>query len=221
MIPGVLRSHKGKIPLEKNSSVNSSFGSDFGSDSGVRRMTMYKVLDKNLRSMHGGIAQWAVGERMEVHGELAPCKNGIHVCRDERDLLTWLGQTICPVIECSDEHIDADDKRVVRWAVIGEPNPHWNERTARHFACDCAEYALRFANRTRSEPLQACIDTARAYADWPEEWDAARDAARAATWAKVDADIRVAKMAAAQSSAMDDIAAILATYLNGTSEWVV
>ena len=147
-------------------------------------MTAYKVLSKNMTSCHGGRKKWTPGERHSVRGELIPCKNGLHICRDERDLLHWLGEAICPVVKHSDEYVDQRNKRVVRWCVIGEPIPYWNERTARHFACDCAEYALRYATESDRELLQACIDITRAYADWPD-WDsAAYSAARsAAYWA--------------------------------------
>jgi len=163
--------------------------------------------------------------------------NGIHVCRDERDLLSWIGEVICPC-EHSDEYIDHDNKRVVRWACIGEPNPYWNERSTIHFACDCAEYALPHAQDDQRGLLQAVIDIARAYADWPEEWgeereaagaaagdvawaamDAARDTAGAAAWAAGGAASAAAR--AAGAAAWDDLAAILATYLDGTNEWIV
>ena len=128
-----------------------------------------------------------------------------------------------------------------------EPNPYWNERTARHFACDCAEYALPYAQDDQCELLQAVVDMARAYADWPEEWAgerkaagdaagaawaAARDtagaaarAAWAAAWAAGDTAGAAAWAArtatwAAGATARDDLAAILATYLDGTNEWV-
>ena len=181
----------------------------------------YKVLDSNLRSCHGGEAQWVVGQRQSVTGDLVPCKKGIHVCRDERDLLSWIGDVICPC-EHSEEYIDHDNKRVVRWACIDEPIPYWNERTARHFSCDCAEYALPHAQDDQRELLQAVIDIARAYADWPEEWAGERNAAGDAAWATRDATwaARTATWAAG-ATAQDDLAAILATYLDGTNEWIV
>ena len=215
-------------------------------------MTEWKVLDGNMCSCHGGTAQWTPGERKSVEGELVPCVNGLHICRDEEDLLGWLGEVICPVVERSDEYVDADDKRVCRWVVIGPPNPYWNRRTAIHFACDCAEYAIRRTTDDQRELLQAIIDIGRAYADWPEEWTAERDAAYDATWAFGPADAagweasaagwaasaagwavwremawdaawntaRAAARAAWCTTAKADLAAILATYLDGTSEWV-
>jgi hypothetical protein len=166
---------------------------------------MYKVLANDMRSCLGGSAQWTPGERMEVSGDLVPCKNGLHICRNERDLIKWIGECVCPVIDYSTEYVDDDSKRVCRWVTIGEPIPHWNKRTARHFACDCAQYALTHARRNQRELLQACIDIARAYADWPDEWDAARasardaarDAARASAWAAA----RDAAWAAARDAA--------------------
>lgn len=196
-------------------------------------MTTYKVLDENMRSMHGGSAKWTPGRKKTVKGDIIPCVNGLHYCRDEVELLTWLGPVICEC-EISVEHVDAYDKGVARWIRIAEPNPYWNERTARHFACDCAEHALPYAGEDDRELLQACIDISRAYADWPEEWGAAREAAWAATWATwatwaaawedtwaaARAAARAATRAAAREAARADIAVIFATYLSGTSEWV-
>ena len=200
-------------------------------------MTEWKVLGRRMCSCHGGTAQWVPGERMSVRGKLVPCNNGLHICRDEEDLLGWLGEVICPVVERSDEYVDADGKRVCRWVVIGPPNAYWDERTARHFACDCAEYALRHTTDDQRELLQAVIDIARAYADWPKEWTkeragayeaaraAAADAAKVVTfgagWAAADAAASNAVWAAPQDTAKADLAAILATYLDGTSEWVL
>ena len=221
-------------------------------------MTEWKVLGRRMCSCHGGTAQWVPGERMSVRGKLVPCNNGLHICRDEEDLLGWLGEVICPVVERSDEYVDADGKRVCRWVVIGPPNAYWDERTARHFACDCAEYVLPHARDDQRELLQAVIDIARAYADWPKEWIGERAAAYDAAWivvgdaawaAAADAAVWVvddaagwavanavtlsagwvaagtvasnAVWAAPQDTAKADLAAILATYLDGTSEWVL
>ena len=70
-------------------------------------MNAYKVLGADMCSMNGGNQQWTIGERVTVEGELVPCVNGLHVCRDERDLLDRLGPVIC---EC--EHSE-DRKSVV------------------------------------------------------------------------------------------------------------
>ena len=59
-------------------------------------MTYYKVLDENGAAFHGGAGVWPLpqngepGEWVEVEGELIPCENGLHLCR-ERDLIAWLG----------------------------------------------------------------------------------------------------------------------------------
>ena len=174
-------------------------------------MTEWKVLGRRMCSCHGGTAQWVPGERMSVRGKLVPCNNGLHICRDERDLLMWLGEVICPVVERSDEYVDADDKRACRWVVIGPPNAYWNERTARHFACDCAEYALRHTTGDQRELLQAIVDVTRAYVDWPEEWAeerdaaeyAAQDAVSAAAWAAERTAVGAAARAAARAAICD------------------
>ena len=62
----------------------------------------------------------------------------------------------------------------------------WTERTARLFACDCAEDALQYADPKHRDTLAATIAVARRYADGEatkEELDTARAAARDAAWA--------------------------------------
>lgn len=182
----------------------------------------YKVLSESMRSMHGGRAKWTPGRKKSVKGDLIPCTNGLHICRDESDLIRWLGPVICEC-EHSDEYMDAPSKRVCRWVRISEPNPYWNTRTARHFACDCAEYAIEYARDDQRGLLQACIDVVRACADWPEEWDDARAAADAAAQAAAEAAWDAADAAASATvdarAAEADLSAILKTYLGGTNEW--
>ena len=69
--------------------------------------------------------------------------------------------------------------------------------TAPTIACDCAEYALRYARDDQRELLQACLDVTTAYAEYGQEWSAARSAARSAAWS------------AAESAAEDELRRIL------------
>ena len=152
---------------------------------------LYKVLAADGTSCHGGDATWTAGEWMPaVEGELKPCVNGYHLCR-RGDLINWLGETIWTA-EYQGERIDVDapadqSKVVVRQARILRPLTAWNERTARLFACDCAERALPIIAKSMPDedrPRRA-IEAARRYANGQatdEEWDAARDAARDAAW---------------------------------------
>ena len=81
----------------------------------------------------------------------------------------------------------------------------WNERTARLFACDCAEDALQYADPKHHDTVAATIAVARRYADGQaskKELAAARAAAWAAAWAAADA-ARDAAWAAARAAAWD------------------
>ena len=160
--------------------------------------TLYKVLDENNRSMHGGDAVWTPGEWMPaVEGTLVPCLNGYHLCR-AADLVNWIGPAIW-LAEYQGERIDRDSPQtdrdetqvIVRQARIVHRLDTWNERTARLFACDCAERALPIFEREAPgdrRPRQA-VSTARRFANahateaeraaaWAATWDAARAAAR-------------------------------------------
>lgn len=154
----------------------------------------YKVLDANRCSCHGGSGEWVVGEWREVGGDLVPCNNGLHLCKDVRQLVEWLGPTIWEA-EHDGECVDAGDKIVVRRARIVRQLP-WTDRTARLFACDCAERVLPIYEREcpgDNRPRRA-VDVARLYAEGKatdEELaaasaaasDAARAAASDAAWA--------------------------------------
>jgi len=176
--------------------------------------TLYKVLGDNQKSFHGGSGKWAKGRWRSVKPPLGACAHGLHLCR-EGDLLTWLGPTIW-LAEAGGERIDQSDKIVVERARIVEKLATWNERTARLFACDCAERTLPLFEKHNSNdkrPRRA-IETARRFADGQasrEElaavWDAARsaavwDAARSAAWSAA----RSAAWDAARSAAVWDAA---------------
>jgi len=198
-------------------------------------MTLYKTLNGTVGSYgHGDYAEYLPhGKRPgkwlpKVHPVL--CRSGYHVCRDMSEVLTHAGRDLWEVevrgaCDTGDDKASWEQMRLLR-RVDG-----WNERNLRHFAVDCAESVLHLAQEDQRELLQACLDVTRAYADWPEEWDAARAAAwdaayaaaraaegaaaRNAAWAAA----RAAARAAAQAAAWDAAAENIATYLNGTSEW--
>ena len=125
--------------------------------------TYYKVLAPDRRPFHGGRGQWPEpGEWLTVGGPLVPCKNGLHVCTHE-NLVQWLGPEIwvCEVDE-SDGIVHTDDKSVVRRARLSERLNRWTNRTARLFACDCAERVVHLAPDARS---YNAIRIARLYAE--------------------------------------------------------
>ena len=180
----------------------------------------YKVLNADLTSRNGGTYQWVLGEwAPEIDGDLIPCVNGYHVCQDS-DLLGWLGPVICEA-EIGGGCIRARDKTVARTARITRMLGTWNERTARLFACDCAERVLPLFERSYpndSRPREA-IETARRFANsqaTAEELAAARVAARAVAWAAA----RAAAWAVAWDAA-GDAARVAARDAARVAAWAV
>jgi len=158
---------------------------------------LFKVLDDDGTCFHGGHGQWSLphdgepGDWMpEINGELEPCKNGYHLCR-ESDLVRWLGPAIYEA-EYRGDRVDADDKIVVREARLIRRLDTWNDRTARLFACDCAESVLHIYERSYPDDRRPrnAIEVARRYANreaTDDELFAAWDAAGDAAWAAGDA----------------------------------
>ncbi len=165
-------------------------------------MKYYKVLDKDGCSCYGGNIKWSLPKRSEdgtwtpgewmpeIEGELKPCRNGYHVVTLEQ-LPNWLGERIFEV-EVGKEILPDDDKSVVRTCRLTRECAGWNERTARLFACDCAEHVLSLyeAKYPDDRRPRKAIEVARRYAEGTatrEELAAARDAAREAAWAAAGA----------------------------------
>ena len=169
--------------------------------------TLYKVLDEDGCPVNGGSGCYSLphdgqpGDWMPpVEGELVPCKNGYHLCTAEQ-LFEWFGPAIWEA-EGRGDSVEYENKHVCREVRLLR-RTQWNERTARLFACDCAEhvlhlYEMQYASDSRSHD---CITVARQYANgettseelaaaWDAAWDAAytaardaaRDTARAAAW---------------------------------------
>ena len=153
---------------------------------------LFKVLGADGRSCHGGNLQWplptlrpdgtwAPGAAVRVEGPLVPCENGIHVATARQVLEHWLGERIY-VLQWRGELLDAGDKWVVREARLLHPTA-WDDRTARHFACDCAEQVMHLNPDAR---VADAIRVARLFAEGRatrHELAAAETAAEAAAGA--------------------------------------
>ena len=174
----------------------------------------YKVL-RDGRSCHGGKGKWTPNRKRSVRGELAPCKNGLHYCRDEQ-VLHWLGEGIWEFVDLTpDETIDNGDKMVTRAGKVTKKYETWNERTQRLFAVDCARIAVnRYAQDAQRELLHACLDVAVGCAEGFMD-DAARTAAWDAAGAAAGTADAGAAWDAAGAAARAEQYAILLRYLNG------
>ena len=185
----------------------------------------YKVLGENGEAINGGNGSWRLphGKRPgkwmpPIEGDLEPCANGYHLCR-KKDLVEWLGPTIW-LAEAGGKVVRGGNKVVARRARLIKKFDTWNERTARLFACDCAERSLiiyekqypddprpreavavarRFA---MGEATQEELDTAWAAA-WDAAWITARITARVAAWDAAWITARDAARDAARITAWD------------------
>ena len=166
---------------------------------------IYKVLNSDGSPHHGGTGKWFLpngrpGKWMPEHDpkKLKACEYGYHLCRRD-DLIQWLGPVIF-VAEYKGRRIDDTDKIVVQQARLLSKLETWDDRTARLFACDCAERALSLIQKPDPRSIES-VRVARLYAigeakkeqlaaAWAAAWDAAGDAARDAAWAAAGAAAR-------------------------------
>lgn len=172
---------------------------------------VFKWLGENGEAHHGGAGQWglpkhgAPGDWMpHVSGVLIPCKNGYHLCR-KQDLVLWCAPRLF-VAEYKFKAVEHRDKLVVRRARLLYEVTTWNERTARRFACDCAERVLHIYEKQYPTNL-ACrkvIEVARLYSNGSatkDEMDAAWRAARDASWSAAGDAPRIAAISATRTAA--------------------
>ena len=155
------------------------------------RARLYKVLNDDGTPCHGGSGKWDLdGGWMPRIENIEPCKRGYHLCDGGLQLVEWVGPSIWEA-EWRGDRIDAGDKLVVSEARLVRKLATWNDRTARLFACDCAERVLSIFEdkypgdsrpRTAIEVSRrfAVGDASRASLD--AAGAAARDAARVAAW---------------------------------------
>jgi len=166
-------------------------------------MKFYKVLSEGGAAYRGGTGVWHLpkgkrpGKWMPPIPKPKPYVRGYNVCRRE-DLVEWLGPEIYEV-EIRGVKIQVIDKTVVEQARLLRRLDTWTERTARLFACDCAERALALTDSPDQRSVEA-ISVARRFAngaatkqelaaardaawDAATEWQAATKAADDAAWA--------------------------------------
>jgi len=141
-----------------------------------------------------GPGEWVeVGKRARKALTTADlCTPRVLHATDAAHLLDWLNVEMYAVeIDESRGLIVGPDKIGFRRGRLVRRIEAWNERSARLFACDCAEDALQYADPASRETLECVIYVARCYADgeatskelaaaWDAAWDAAGDAAGAA-----------------------------------------
>jgi hypothetical protein len=96
--------------------------------------------------------------------DLSICQSGWHYT-DEDHIIGWLDNQIFEV-EVRGEEIHNSDKYAAQEMRLVRRCEGWNERTARLFACDCAEHVLPIFEKLHPDdewPRQ-CIEVARRFA---------------------------------------------------------
>jgi len=156
-------------------------------------MHYFAVSDINSRATDGQEFSWPLphGKRPGkwlpmVERDLEAYENGYEVYTPKQ-LLQYLGPMIWEV-EVRGELLATSMVTMVREARIVAPT-HWNERTARLFACDCATRVLKAERKAGHEPDQRSRDAvkvARRYAEG-KATEQELIAARVAAWAAFDA----------------------------------
>ena len=152
--------------------------------------TLLKVLGENGEACHGGNGTWFLpngkpGKWMPKIENPKPCVRGYHLVTARQALEgSWLGPRIF-VAEARGKRVDDGNKSVHEQARLLYEVKQWNERTARLFACLCAERALPiYEKHERSKAPRRAIEVARLFAGAvsDSERSAAGSAARSAAW---------------------------------------
>ena len=144
---------------------------------------------------------------IEYSTPLKMCVRGYHVLTQDQLLGSYMRAELWRV-DVAGEIVRGGNKLIVRQARRAERIGTWNDRTARLFACDCAErvlpiFQVQYPNDQR--PFQA-IECARRFANGKttlQELKAAWAAAWSAAWSAADAaaDAAEAARAVARASA--------------------
>ena len=159
----------------------------------VSRMKYYKFLTEENTGGYSdfiypvkpdGSTKW-----LRCKGYLKMCSNGFHLTTKEH-LVSWLGKHLYEA-EYQGRIIEGDNKICCRKIRLVKKVDAWNEKTARLFACDCAEHVLHIFEKQypNDKRPRIAIEVARKYANGlasDKELNTARaaawDAARAAAW---------------------------------------
>jgi len=96
---------------------------------------------------------------IKVARPLVPDSVGFHLCA-ARNLCEWIGATLW-IAEAGKERIEEPHQIVVRRARLIRRVDTWNEKTARLFAADCAEHALKRERKAGREPDERSWDAVR------------------------------------------------------------
>jgi len=102
---------------------------------------LFKCLSKKRIGCFSRLRWPKCGVWVEAKGELIPCENGIHLCR-ESDLIYWLDTEIYEAEYDGGERIEANGKIVVRKARLIKKLKTWNKRTMGLFFNDCFTHVL-------------------------------------------------------------------------------
>ena len=145
-----------------------------------------------------------------VEGRLRQCSNGYHVCRIA-DCLPFTNEELWLAEVREDQKVFGAEV-IARETRLLKQIKTWNPKTARLFACDCAQRVWPIYQKlvpADKRPLVA-IRVARKFAlglatqtEIAAAWDAARDAARNAARAAAGAAAGAAARAAARDAAGD------------------
>ena len=127
------------------------------------------------------------------------CTGRVLHATDAAHLLDWLKAEMYELEIDESRGVIVADKIGFRRGRLVRRIEAWNERTARLFACACAEDALQYADKGSRPTLECAIYVARPYADGEasdKELAAARAAAGDAAWAAAGAAAGAAAWAA-------------------------
>jgi hypothetical protein len=164
----------------------------------------------------GGYTTYRPDKWLPKIKQLELCVSGWHGSKDGQ-ILEWLNANIYK-IETRGKILSDNNKFTTEQIRLVRKCEGWNKRTARLFACDCAEHVLPiFKTKYPSdERSRIAIETARRFANgkatseelaaaWAAAWDATRATARAAAstaaWDAASTAANTAARAAASTAA--------------------
>jgi hypothetical protein len=145
------------------------------------------------------------GAWVTARGPLKACANGVHFC-SENAIVMWINTQLYTAEIGSGKKFHDLNKTVARKGRLLRRVETWNERTARLFACDCAEHVAHLASdptllRRAIEVARQCANGKASVSDMIAAWDAAWAAPRAAAWDAAWNAPRAAAWAAAGDAA--------------------